>query len=155
MTIGRDARVVSIHASVAKGQPLVPLTEASLVVGQGLMGDRRFSLSTKASKQVTLIEEEALAAAAEVADFSREALAGGATRRNVVTRHVALNHLVGRRFRVGTAVLEGVELCEPCGHLARCTSRALEKALVHRGGLRCAVVESGLAHPGDPILDVL
>lgn len=151
MTIAAHACIVSIHVSVAKGADLVPCDEAELVMGQGVRGDRRFSLSTRASRQVTLIEEEALVAAAAVTGIALEELARGKTRRNIITRHVALNHLVGRRFSVGTALLEGIELCEPCGHLARCTSRALEKALVHRGGLRCAIVVGGTVRPGDVI----
>ena len=82
---------------------------------------------------------------------SSSPLSPASARRNIVTRGVALNHLVGQRFVVGDAVLRGIELCEPCGHLAKVVSSAFSRALVHRGGLRCEIVHSGRARPGDRI----
>ena len=73
------------------------------------------------------------------------------SRRNIVTRGVALNHLVDVEFVVGDAVVRGIELCEPCGRLTKLTSAAFSKALVHRGGLRCEIVKSGHAAIGSPI----
>ena len=145
--------VVSIHVSAPhppgqRGAPLVPLEVAELVQGKGIVGDKRFSPRTKVANQITLVEEEALLAASTAAKLT---LAPGESRRNVVTRGVALNHLVGRRFVVGAAVVQGIELCEPCGHLAKLTSEELRAALVHRGGLRCQIVTSGLCRAGDPI----
>ncbi len=69
----------------------------------------------------------------------------------MTTRDVALNHLVGERFRVGTAVCEGVELCEPCSHLESLTQEGTRSALVHRGGLRAAIVEDGAIRVGDGV----
>jgi MOSC domain-containing protein YiiM len=152
MTIANDAVVVSIQVSRLKGAPLDVLEEAELVEGRGVVGDKRFSLSTKAKSQVTLIELEALEAAmAEAQKATKMPLTPAVARRNIVTRGVALNHLVGKRFVVGTAVLRGIELCEPCGHLAKVVSPAFSRALIHRGGLRCEIVQSGRARPGDPI----
>ncbi|MFO3797519.1 MAG: MOSC domain-containing protein, partial [Anaerolineales bacterium] len=73
------------------------------------------------------------------------------SRRNIATRGVALNHLVGRRFRLGEAVLLGIQLCEPCGYLEQKTGKAVRAGLVHRGGLRARVLEGGLIRPGDTI----
>ncbi|MDP2339557.1 MAG: MOSC domain-containing protein [Deltaproteobacteria bacterium] len=152
MTIGTDAVIVSIHVSETKGAPLLPLEVATLVQGQGIVGDKRCTATTKPKKQVTLIEEEALLAAlALVLKDSKLELPAGSSRRNIITRNVALNHLIGKRFVVGDAVLLGIELCEPCGHLAKVTSPLLRKALVHRGGLRAEIVQSGTCRVGDPI----
>ncbi len=148
MTFAADARVVSIHVSTQKGAPLVAIDDAELVAGQGIVGDKRFSLATKAKSQLTLIEGEALDA---VADALGITVTPGLSRRNVITRGVALNHLVGQRFRLGGAVVVGHELCEPCGHLAKVVSRAFSSALVHRGGLRCEILESGHVRPGDVV----
>ncbi len=152
MTIARDAVVVSIHKSERRGAPLLPVDDAELVKGQGLVGDRRFSLSTKAKAQLTLIEEEALVDAMRL--VKRE-LPVWVARRNIITRGVALNHLVGKRFVVGDAVVVGIELCEPCGHLRRCVGADFERALLHRGGLRAEILESGRARPGDAIAAVV
>jgi MOSC domain-containing protein YiiM len=77
-------------------------------------------------------------------DLSHEA-----SRRNVLTRGIDLNALVGRRFRVGEALCEGVELCEPCAGLARMTEWGVLRGLVHRGGLRADVLEGGRIAVGD------
>lgn len=77
------------------------------------------------------------------------ALDPGAARRDVVTRGVALGHLVGREVGVGEVVLRGVRLAEPCAHLARLTHEEVLPGLVHRGGLRVHVVTGGVLRVGD------
>jgi MOSC domain-containing protein YiiM len=64
-------------------------------------------------------------------------------RRNVVTRGVDLNALVGRRFRVGEAECFGQRLCEPCSHLERLTTKGVLRGLIHRGGLRADILTDG------------
>jgi hypothetical protein len=121
---------------------------AEAVAGKGLRGDRYFDdagtfsdSDREVRRDVTLIEAEALDAVESDYDITLEP---GIHRRNVTVRGVPLNHLVDRRFRVGDAVLEGVELCEPCSYLERkLAAEGVREALVHRGGLRCAVIESG------------
>jgi len=83
--------------------------------GPVLQGERIYNERDELDpSDVTLIEVEALEAAAE--DYGVD-LGPGEHRRNVTTRGVALNHLVGSRFRVGKAVFEGVDLCDPCGYM--------------------------------------
>ena len=120
----------------------------------GLEGDRYYAereVGADPSKrsEVTLIESEAIDAVRKDYQIPLEP---GESRRNIVTREVALNHLVGRRFRVGAAVLEGVQLCEPCQYVESLTHAGLRKALLHRGGLRARIVTSGWIKVGDPIL---
>jgi MOSC domain-containing protein YiiM len=62
-----------------------------------------------------------------------------------------LNALVGAKFKVGSAVVRGTRLCEPCAHLAGLVDPRVLKELVHRGGLRAEIVTSGVARLGDPI----
>jgi MOSC domain-containing protein YiiM len=68
---------------------------------------------------------------------------------------VPLNHLVGRQFRVGDVLLEGVRLCEPCGHLESLTQVGARQGLIHRGGLRARIVTEGTIRVGDPIEPVV
>ena len=75
----------------------------------------------------------------------------GNSRRNIVTKGVALNHLVGREFRVGEVTLRGIRLCEPCGHLEELTQKGVMQALVHRGGLRAQILIDGTIRVGDTI----
>lgn len=126
------------------------------VVGKGLTGDRyfenegTFSTDDEAhTRDLTLIEAEAVEQAE--ADYDVE-FEPGIHRRNLTVRDVGLNRLLGERFRVGDAVVEGTELCEPCTYLERkLEEKGVQEALVHRGGLRCAIVEGGEISVGDDV----
>jgi MOSC domain-containing protein YiiM len=149
--------VVSIHIAAAASQPLVAVAGVRAVAGRGLEGDRYFagtgfySARPAPIREVSLIEEETLEALRR--DHQLE-LAPGITRRNIVTRGVPLNHLVGREFRIGTALLRGVQLCEPCQHVVDVTGiKALLPTLLHRGGLHAQVMASGIIGVGDAIAD--
>jgi MOSC domain-containing protein YiiM len=124
------------------------------VAGKGLRGDRYFrgqgtysNSARDVSRDITLIEAETIEAVQR--DYEID-IAPGEHRRNLTTRGVALNHLVGERFRVGGAVCEGVELCAPCSYLERLLEReGVHDALVHRGGLRARILEGGDIAVGD------
>ena len=73
-------------------------------------------------------------------------------RRNLLTRGVPLNHLVGQTFAVGPVVLRGIRLCEPCGHLEKLTCKGVQKGLIHRGGLRAQVLGGGWLMVGASIV---
>lgn len=151
-----EGRVVSIHIAPKGGAPTRSVDSVRAVVGKGLEGDRYFAFSGTFSKkggperEVTLIESEAVEAAARDLDLKVDA---GAIRRNLVTRGVALNHLVGREFRVGAARLKGIRLGEPCDHMEALSGvPGIRKALVHRGGLRAEILEGGLVRVGDIVV---
>jgi hypothetical protein len=148
---GSETRVGSverIHVASGTGGDPESRDAVRAVAGRGLEGDRYFDgegiyneRDDLEPSDVTLIEAEALEAAA--ADYGVE-FEPGAHRRNVTTRGVALNHLVGERFRVGEAVLEGVGLCDPWGYMASLAGEPdAAAALEHRGGLDARIVESG------------
>ncbi|MFU8868033.1 MOSC domain-containing protein [Natronococcus sp.] len=136
-------------------------TDVEAVAGRGLRGDRYFAgnetrtfVEWESDEErhdgydLTLIEREAVTAIEREAGIELEP---GEHRRNVETRDVALNHLVGQRFRVGDVVCRGDRLCEPCSHLQRLTQDGVLQALVHRGGLRADVLEDGTIRPGDVV----
>lgn len=120
------------------------------VAGRGLRGDRYFDREggTFEGSDLTLIEAEAVEGAAR--EYGVD-LDPGAHRRNVVTRGVPLNHLVGETFRVGDAVVRGDRLCEPCSHLESLAAEGVSESLVHRGGLRATIREDGTVAAGDEI----
>jgi MOSC domain-containing protein YiiM len=126
---------------------MVTVEAARLVTGAGIIGDDKAGLPIPGSN-ITLIAAEAIEA---MVMESGIALAPGETRRNVVTRGVDLDALVGRRFRVGTAICLGVKPCNPCNHLEEVTRPGVRAGLGGRGGLRADVVSDGLVHPGDTI----
>lgn len=135
-------------------QPLQPVDQVVAVAGHGLEGDRKYRREGKPpskngpDREITLIEAEAIEAVSR--DYNVE-LSPIETRRNVVTRGIALNHLVGKQFRVGAVVLRGIRFCEPCEHLESLTRVGVRAALVHRGGLRAQILEGGAIRIGDPI----
>ncbi len=75
----------------------------------------------------------------------------GDTRRNIVTKGIALNHLVGKEFKVGQALLRGIKLCEPCGHMEKLSKAGAKQGLIHRGGLRAQILETGSIRIGDEV----
>jgi MOSC domain-containing protein YiiM len=148
-------RLVAIYVAPAASAPMDACDRIDAVAGAGLRGDRyangtgTYSGSGRGPRDVTLIEREAIdAVLAEDGVDVRE----DQTRRNLVTEGVALNHLVGRTFRVGAVRMRGVRLAEPCAHLEQLTGVVgVRAALVHRGGLRAEVLDDGELHVGDAI----
>jgi MOSC domain-containing protein YiiM len=136
------------------GGPMQPARTARAVPGKGLEGDRywqgepQVTRKSGPDREVTLIEVEALEALARDDGVT---LDPAESRRNLVTRGVDLNHLVGREFRVGDAHLKGLRLCEPCAHLETLTRPGVRAGLIHRGGLRAQVLGEGTVCVGDPV----
>ena len=132
---------------------LVPTARA--LAGRGLEGDRyargagTFSNPDGEGHDLTLIEAEALDGGAPAPGLAYER-----ARRNVVTRGIDLDALVGHRFSVGEAECVGRRLCEPCAHLERLTVPGVLRALVHRGGLRADVLRGGVLSVGAEIRPV-
>jgi MOSC domain-containing protein YiiM len=117
----------------------------------GLSGDRyAASINRRAPDyQVTLIEVENIESFAEMTGLI---LTVEMPRRNIVTRGVNLNILLGKRFSAGSAMFEGLELCEPCGLFARRTHREVLKFFVRKGGLRARIIAGGEVTVGDRIM---
>ena len=155
-------RVEGIHIAPDSGDPMQARTDVEAVAGRGLRGDRYFeerglwnfldedpNRDVKEASDVTFIEAEALAAVEQEASIE---ITPGAHRRNVTTRNVPLNHLVGQTFTVGDVLCEGIQLCEPCGYMQSLVGEeGLSEVLVHRGGLNASVIESGQFGVGDEV----
>jgi MOSC domain-containing protein YiiM len=116
------------------------------VTDDGMVGDRY-----AASRDITLVEAEALEGLRE--DTGIE-LSPAEVRRQVLTRGIRLNELVGERFVVGGVECVGQELCEPCNHLQGLTYPGVLRGMVHRGGLRADIVSGGRIAVGDEIVRV-
>jgi MOSC domain-containing protein YiiM len=144
--------VVEINIAPELEQLPEPIDRVQAVEAQGLVGDRKFAAEPRPDderhRDLTLIASEALEGL--TADTGIE-LSPAESRRNVLTRGIDLNALVGRRFRVGEVECEGLQLCEPCTHLEGLTKRGVLRGLVHRGGLRAAIHRGGEIAVGDAV----
>ncbi|MCE2460788.1 MAG: hypothetical protein J4F38_08425 [Pseudomonadales bacterium] len=143
--------IEAIYVSAKHGEPKVSIPQAELRAKVGLIGDRYAGHGI-----VSIIEAEAVDAFNVTTGLT---VSPDETGRNVVTRGIRLNDLVGRTFRIGEAVLKGFELCEPClvlgGRLATASVRPHEvvKAFTHSAGIRAQVVASGQVSAGDQIVE--
>lgn len=134
---------------------MLALPAIQVKAGCGIVGDRFFSRWARhPERNITLIESEAVDAVAAELSLT---IPASAPRRNLVTRGVRLNALVGKMFTVGAVTLRGIELCEPCVVLGRhletatCSRDTIIRAFLHRGGLRAAIVTDGVIREGDVI----
>ena len=146
-------RVEQITISPKPHELPSPVGEVEIVAGQGPRGDRKFAPKPmrRRGKDLTLIEAEALAGLRT--DTGIE-LSHEESRRNLLTRGVRLNNLVGRRFRVGEVECEGVMLNEPCSHLESLTYAGVQDGLGNRGGLRANVLRGGTIRVGDEVAEL-
>ena len=120
----------------------------------GLEGDRYaagigyWSPNEAIDRSITLVEAEEIE---RLASSTGIVLAPGATRRNVTTRGIRLNDLVGQRFRIGEVECIGTRLCEPCQYLTDLLGRPILRPLVHRAGLRARILTDGEIAVGDGV----
>jgi hypothetical protein len=140
--------VEALLVAAAAEAPIAALDEVRALPGLGLAGDRYAAPPggtfghAKPGGALTLVEREVL---------DELGLDGATARRNVVTRGIRLNALVGKRFAVGEVECMGRRLCEPCAHLERLAGRPILKPLVHRGGLRADILGEGVLRVGDRV----
>jgi MOSC domain-containing protein YiiM len=156
---GWRGTLLHIHICEAASFEMEERSEAECIAGRGIVGDRYFlgtgTYSPKPDvREVTLFEIETL----EALSRNDPPLQGGPIsllpeehRRNLTVRGVPLNHLVGRRFRVGEVVLRGGRLNFPCKYLDELLGKPLFLPLYNRSGLNCSIVTGGIIRPGDAI----
>lgn len=149
-----SGRVEHIHLAGQGGEPMRAVDRVRVIARIGLEGDRyatglgRYSKHPGTGRALTLVE-------AEVLDSLRASLGidlqPGEARRNVTTRGIALNPLVGQRFRIGGVLCEATRLCEPCKYLEDLIAKPVLHPLLHYGGLRADVLEDGEIRVGDEV----
>jgi hypothetical protein len=133
--------------------PMRAVEQAQAIAGKGLDGDRYAAKAgtftpaspTIAGYDLTLIQAEVLD---QLVLPDGGSVGYAEARRNIVTRGLDLNALVGRRFRMGDVECLGQRLCEPCAHLERLTTKGVLRGLIHRGGLRADVLTDGQVTTG-------
>ena len=138
--------IEEIYIAAESGGNQEKVEEVELVAGAGIVGDRNFGKDRWLGQNVTFIEQE------EIEAFNRDYgqnIASDSTRRNIITKNIRLNDLVGKEFSIGEAKFRGIELCEPCANLGELlqndmiSKKEVMKAFLHKGGLRADILSSG------------
>src|SRR2546430_7268100 len=148
-----EGTIISINIAAEAEAPMQSVSAALAVPGKGLEGDRYFDQKGTFSKpqpdrELTLIEAEAIEAMKRELDVDYGL---SDSRRNIVTRNVPLNHLVGKEFWIGEVKARGLRLCEPCSHLQKLSHEKVLPGMVHRGGLRAQILTEGLIRVGESV----
>jgi MOSC domain-containing protein YiiM len=149
-------QVEAIYVAPRASAAMQALAQVDAVAGEGLATDRYLTgvgfysdrPTDPGAREVTLFEAEVLEALHRETGIT---LSAAEHRRNLTTRGVRLDDLLGRCFRVGDVLLEGVKDCPPCEHLQELVGKPVLRPLVDRGGLRARVVEGGTIRVGDAI----
>lgn len=146
--------VTAIVIAPDAGAPACEVPAATAIAGRGLDGDRyaagrgTFSSGTGYGRDITLVEEELLAASV----VAGAPVTPVQARRNIAVRGIVLDDLIGERFRIGEVECVGRRRCEPCAHLQRLGPPGVLRALVHRGGLRADILTGGGIAVGDDVV---
>ena len=141
--------VYKIGVSTYNNQTIREVTSVEVIANQGVKGDRHFNEFNDPYNQLSLIESENIdyynfkyGLNIPYIDF----------RRNIITKGIKLNDLVGKKFLIGKSKLEGIDLCRPCRHLSEVLNQDnIIKEFLRKGGLRCQILSSSIIEVGDKI----
>ena len=144
------AEVFKLGITANNNQPIKEVNSIEVLANKGIVGDRHFHDYNDPYNQLSLIESEHIdeynvrfGLNIPYIDF----------RRNVITKGIKLNDLIGKKLKVGNVELEGIELCRPCRHLTEMLNQKnILKEFMRKGGLRCQILNSSNINIGDEIL---
>ena len=144
------SKVLKLGISSENNKEIKEVVSIEVLVNKGVIGDRHFKDFNDPYCQLSLIESENI-------DYYN--LKYGLNipyvnfRRNIVTKGIRLNKLVGKKFKIGSVELEGVDLCRPCRHLTEVLNQDnILKEFIRKGGLRCQILSSSTIQIGDEII---
>ena len=143
------SEILKLGITSLNNQAISQVSSIQVLANQGVVGDRHFKEFNDPYNQLSLIESENI----DNYNFKHGLEIPYVNfRRNIVTKGVKLNNLVGKRFTVGEAELEGIDLCRPCRHLAETLNQDnIIKEFLRKGGLRCHILSSAILKIGDKI----
>lgn len=149
--------VVAIHITAEAAGDLQPVDSIRAHPGRGLEGDRYFNIAgtfTRQGKELHPSQEASFIEIEALDGLQREhglSVSPAASRRNILTRGIRLNDLVGKEFTVGGVRMRGIKQCRPCDYLESRTHKGVKAGLENRGGLRAQILTEGMIRVGDVI----
>ena len=143
------SKVFKIGITEINNKSINEVDSIKVVLNKGILGDRHYKDFNDPYCQLSLIEAENI-------DYYNLKYSLNIPyvnfRRNIVTKGVQLNDLVGKKFSIGNVKVEGIDLCRPCRHLTEVLNQSnIIKEFLRRGGLRCQILSSSEIHVGDEI----
>ena len=143
------SEVYKLGISTKNNQPISEVNSIDVIANQGVVGERHFSEFNDPYNQISLIESENIdnynikyGLNIPYIDF----------RRNIITKGIQLNNLVGKKILIGEVKLEVIDLCRPCRHLSETLGHEnIIKEFLRRGGLRCQILTSSIIKINDKI----
>ena len=143
------SKVYKLGITKNNNQKIKEVNSIEVLANQGIIGDRHFKEFNDPYNQLSLVESENIdyynikyGLDISYIDF----------RRNIITKGIKLNDLVGKKFKIGKVELEGIDLCRPCRHLSEVLNQDnIIKEFLRRGGLRCQILTSSSIEVGDKI----
>ena len=143
------SKVYKLGITTDNNKKIQEVNSIEVIADKGIVGDRHFKDYNDPYCQLSLIESENIdyynakySLNIPYTDF----------RRNVVTKELKLNNLVGKKFFIGKVEVEGIDLCRPCKHLTEMLNQKnVLKEFLRKGGLRCRVLTSSKISVGDEI----
>ena len=145
------SKIIEIGITKKNNQKLKieKVNNVEVVAGKGIKGDRNYHDYNEARKQITLIESESI-------DYYNQKFNTNFSyldfRRNLITKNIQLNELVGKKLSIGQIDIQVHDLCRPCNYLQEILGKDnIIKEFLNKGGLRCEILISGNIKVGDEI----
>ena len=146
----RSGRVQWIGVRPKRDVPMLEVNEVNAISGKGLQGDRYASGSGK--RGITLIQAEHLPVIAALS--GHEKIAPATLRRNMVVSGIPLIALIGKKFRIGDAIFEGTDVCDPCERMEAALGPGAYNAMIGHGGLCARILQGGKISIGDSLVAI-
>ena len=143
------SKVIKIGITSNNNKEIKEVDSIEVLANKGVIGDRHFKDNNDPYCQLTLIESEKI-------DFYNLKYGLNISyidfRRNIITKGIKLNDLVGKKLKIGSVEVEGMDLCRPCRHLNESLNQDnVLKEFLRKGGLRCQILTSSSINTGDKI----
>ena len=143
------SEVIKIGIAKNSSEKIQEVKEINVSANKGIVGDRYFNEKNEDRNQLTLIESENIDYYNDKFNLKIPYLN---FRRNIVTKGIKLNDLVGKKLIIGKTEIKGIDLCRPCKSLQENLNQEnIIKEFLRRGGLRCSILTSSNIKVGDEI----
>jgi len=146
------SEVSKICITNKSAEEMQDVNTVEVIASKGIVKDRYFNENNNQDIQITLIESENIDYYNQISETNIPYIS---FRRNIITKGIQLNDLVGKEFLIGNVKIKGHRLCAPCRYLQEMLKQKnLVKKLLNRGGLRCEILTDGIISVNDPIKQI-